>query len=91
MDRFRQPAFKHVSVGEKIVSIRISRIDREGGGEIAFGFGKIIAAAIDVTGENKKRAAVRQTWPRNGKFFQRAIVIAEASEEIIGAREMRFG
>ena len=50
----------------------------------------MIATAIDVTGENEKRAAVRQAGSRNGKFFERSIVIAEASEEIIGPREMGF-
>src|SRR5947199_1045503 len=90
VDRFLQPAFKHVSVGEKIVSIGVPRIERKRRGEIAFGFGKMIATAIDVTGENEKRRAVRQAGSRNGKFFERAIVVAEASEEIIGPRETGF-
>src|SRR5262249_13247257 len=90
MDRFRKSAFEHVSVGEKIVSIRISWIERERGREIAFGFGKMIATAIDVARKNEERAAVRQTRSRYGEFFKRAIIIAEASEEIIGLREMRL-
>ena len=50
----------------------------------------MVAAPIDVAGENKERRAIRQTGPGDGKFFQRAIVIAQATEEIIGAGEMRL-
>ena len=90
MDRFRKAALEHIGVGQKIVSIRISRIEREGGGEVALGFVKMVAAAIDVAGENKKRRAVRQTRPRDREFFHCAIVIAQTPEEIIGPGEMRF-
>ena len=81
---------EHKGVGQKIVSIRISRIEREGGGEIALGFVKMVAAAIDVAGENKKRRAVRQTRPRDREFCQSAVVIAQAPEEIICQGEMRL-
>src|SRR5215468_7614526 len=91
VDCFRKPALEYVGVGEKIVRVRISGIEREGGGEIAFCFGKMIAATVDVARENEKRGAVRQAGSRYGKFFKRAIVIAETPEEIIGPREMRFG
>src|SRR5439155_9109095 len=89
VDGFRKPAFEHVGVGQKIVSIRISRIEREGSGKIALGFAKVVVAAIDVTGENKKRRAVWQTRSRNCEFFLRAIVVAQTSEVIIAPGEMR--
>ena len=81
---------QHVSVSQKIVGIRISRIEREGGGEIPFGIGKVIAAASDIAGEDKKRRAVRQTWPREREFFLGSIVVAQTPEVIIGLGEMRF-
>src|SRR5438034_7473067 len=87
---FRKPALQDVGVGQKIVSIWISRIEREGGGEVTFGFVKMVAAASDVAGENKKRGAVRQTQPRDREFFQCAIIIAQTPEEIIGPGEMRL-
>jgi len=90
VDGFRKPAFEHVGIGQKIVSIRISRIEREGSGEIALGFAKVVVAAIDVTGENKKRRAVWQTRSRNCEFFLRAIVVAQTSEVIIAPGEMRL-
>ena len=90
VDRFRKAALENIGVGQKIVSIRISRIEREGGGEVALGFVKMVASAIDVAGENKKRRAVRQTRPRDCEFFHCALVIAQTPEEIIGLGEMRF-
>ena len=89
--RFRKPPFEHVSVGEKVVSIRVTRIDRERGGEVAFRFGKMVATPIDVARENKERAAVRQTRAGDGKFFKCAMIIAQTTEEIIGAGKMRLG
>ena len=89
MHCFGEPALEHVSIGEKIVSIRVPGIEREGGGEIAFGLGKMVA--IDVAGKNKERRAVRQTWPSNREFFLGPIVVAPTSEEKISAREVRLG
>ena len=51
----------------------------------------MVATAIDVTGENEKRRAVRQTRTGNGEFFKRAIVVAATTEEKIGTRKMRLG
>src|SRR5204863_8446412 len=51
VDRFSKPALEQVGVGQKIIGIRISRIEREGGGEVTLGFVKMVAAAIDVAGE----------------------------------------
>ena len=90
MDCFGKPAFQDVCVGQKIISIRIPRIEREGGGEIALRVGKMVAAAIDIAGENEERSAVRQTRARDREFFLGAIVVAQTSEEIIGPGEMRF-
>jgi hypothetical protein len=81
---------EHVGVSQKIVSIRISRIEREGGGEVAFGVGKMVATAIDVTGENEERRAVRQTWPRDCEFFLGAVIIAQTPEVIVGLGEVCF-
>jgi len=81
---------EHKGVGQKIVSIRISRIERERGGEVALGFVKMVAAAIDVAGENKKRRAVRQTRARDCELFQSAVVVSLAPEEIICQGKMRL-
>ena len=59
VNRFRKSALERVRVAQKIVGIRISRIERERGGEISFGDGKMVAASIDVAGENEERRAVR--------------------------------
>ena len=55
VDCFGEPALEYVSVREKIVSIRVPWIEREGGGEIAFGVSKMVAASINVALENKER------------------------------------
>src|SRR5439155_754668 len=51
VNRFRKPALEHVRVGQKIIGIWISRIERESGGEITFGLGKMVAASVDVAGD----------------------------------------
>src|SRR5215510_13360718 len=90
MDRFGKAALEHVSVGQKIVGIRIPRIECESGGKIAFGVGKMVAAARDLARENEERRTVRQPWPRDREFFLSAVVVAQTPEVIIGLGEMRF-
>ena len=90
LNRFWKPALEHVGVGQKIIGIRISRIEREGGGEIALRIGEMVAAAIDVAGENEERRAVRQTWPRDCEFFQGAVIIAQTPEVLVGLGEVCF-
>ena len=81
---------EHVGVGQKIIGIRISRIQREGGGEITFSFGKMVATSIDVAGENEERRAIRQTRACDREFFQSAAVISLAPKKIIGECKMRL-
>src|SRR6266480_846082 len=51
----------------------------------------MVAASIDVAGENKERRAIRQTGARDSEFFQGAIVVTVASEQKIGHGKMGLG
>src|SRR5262249_46310781 len=64
--------------------------DAESGGKIAFGVGKVVAAARDIARENEERRGVRQTWPSDREFFLGSIVVAQTPEVIIGPGETRF-
>ena len=78
-------------IGKQIVSIRVSRIERDRVGEISFSLSPIVAAPIDVTGKNKKSCIVRQTGPGGRELLQSAIVIPVAAEQKISHCEVCFG
>src|SRR5206468_7471346 len=91
LHRFWKSPLQHVSIGQQIVSVGISGIERDRGREIAFSLRPMITASIDVAVENKKRRAVRQTGAGDCEFGQRAVVITMASEQKIGLGEMGLG
>ena len=84
-------ALQNVSVDEKIYGIRIARIERNRCGEIAFRFRPLTTPTFDVTGQRKKRNAVRKMRARQSKFLQRSFVIAMATKLVISHRDMRLG